>query len=69
MSVVWARRHVSANECPRSYVTAESLGWLEHFYAAKYFGVADMYALRATTVDAICTIESEMNEERKHGDR
>ena len=68
-SVVWARRRVSMNECPRSYVTADSQTWIEYYYAARYFGVADMYALPATTVDAICTIEGEINEEKRHGDR
>jgi hypothetical protein len=42
---------------------------LEHYYATKYFGVADMYALPARLVDAICTIEHEVNEERKHGEK
>jgi hypothetical protein len=50
-------------------VTADSQTWIEHYYAARYFGVADMYALPATTVDAICTIEGEINEEKRHGDR
>jgi hypothetical protein len=64
---VWARHGASVAECPRSYISGESLTLLEHYYAGKYFGVADMYALPARTVDAICTVEREVNEERKYG--
>jgi hypothetical protein len=67
--VVWARRRWAVSECPTSYITGESVTLLEHYYATRYFGVPDMYALPARIVDAICAIEREVNEERKYGDK
>ncbi len=65
--VVWARRRVSIATCPKSYVTGDSIAFLEQFYAWKLFGHTDPNLLPARTVDAFCVLEKELAEERANG--
>lgn len=30
--IVWARKHVSTEVCPKSFITPQSLAWLERFF-------------------------------------
>ena len=66
--VVWARGRISAPECPRSYVTAESIGLLEEYYVWKLLGRSDCYDLPARLVEAIFVLENEVREERNHAE-
>ena len=63
-SVVWARGRVSAPQCPRSYITPESIGLMEEYYAWKLFGATDYYELPARLAEAIFVLESELRLER-----
>jgi hypothetical protein len=65
--IVWARRGVVAAECPKSYITSESLTWIEEFHVRKLFGFGDVTNLPARAVDAFCTLEKEILAERVHG--
>ena len=65
---MWARRGVAVAECPKSYVTPESLGWIEEFHVRKLFGFGDLMNLPARAVDAFCTLEKETISERLHAD-
>src|SRR3954468_5537067 len=49
---VWVRGRVGSTECPKSYVTSESLALLEQFYAWKLLGSIDPKTLPARTMDA-----------------
>jgi hypothetical protein len=62
--VVWARNVVSVTSCPTSYITPESIGFLEEFHAWKLFGATDLYKLPARLVDAIFVLENELRSER-----
>lgn len=62
--VVWARKQAAVEECPRSYVTAESEALLEEFHAFRVFGCADVSAMTARLVDAICILEQELRSEQ-----
>lgn len=55
-------------ECPQSYITAESLAWIEAYQAGRVFGFGDVSELSARTVDAFCVLELEVAKERKHGE-
>ena len=65
---VWARGRTAVSTCPKSYVTPESLGLLEQFYAWKLFGNTDPNTLPARTVDAFFVLEKELMEERANGE-
>jgi hypothetical protein len=56
-----------AEECPQSYITAESLAYIEEFFTWKLFGHADHYTLAAKTVDAFFVLEREWLKEQRHG--
>ena len=66
---VWARGWVSIFECPKSYITAESLTWIEEFQVRKLFGFGDVMSLPARAVDAFCTLERESIAERMNADQ
>jgi hypothetical protein len=62
--VVWARKQIAVEECPRSYVTPESEALLEEFHAFRVFGCADVQSVPARLVDAICVLEQEVRSEQ-----
>ena len=62
--VVWARGRVATEECPRSSVTPESIGWVEQFFAGKSLGGGEVARLRAKEADAMLTLEKEWREAR-----
>gem|GEM_PF-1550211 len=58
---MWARGRLAVTECPRSYITAESVAWLSQYAAwrvSKRIG-ADM---PARDVDAMLTLDREFAE-------
>jgi len=63
--IVWARGGVSLTTCPTSYITAESLAFLEEFQAWKVMGLSNCFDLPARLVDAIVTLENELVLEKK----
>lgn len=69
MKIVWARHGVSASECPKSYITAESLGWVEQFAIRRILGatLSDLAQTPARTVDAFSVLEQELSNERSNG--
>ncbi|HWQ55526.1 MAG TPA: hypothetical protein VN442_17700 [Bryobacteraceae bacterium] len=58
--VVWARRTVSSPECPRSYITAQSLAWVETFLVRKKLGGAEPVGdMAARDAEALLILENE----------
>jgi len=57
--VVWARGRASAEECPKSLVTPQSVEWLEKFFAWKFAGGGRLEELTARDADAFVTLEKE----------
>ena len=66
--VIWARRGARSTQCPTSFISAESLAWIERYQAARVFGFGDVMDLPARTVDAFCVLELELAREKRHGD-
>ncbi|HET8546871.1 MAG TPA: hypothetical protein VFL57_02655 [Bryobacteraceae bacterium] len=64
---VWARAGAVATECPVSYITADSVAYIEEFLTWKLFGHADQYVLPAKTVDAFFVLEREWLKEQRNG--
>jgi hypothetical protein len=56
---VWAKAGAVAHSCPKSFITPESLAFLEEFWAWKLIGGASYTDLPARLADAFCVLESE----------
>ena len=67
-NVIWARRNARVSECPKSYITAASLAWIEEYQTGRAFGFSDVSGLPARTVDAFCVLELELAREKEHGE-
>jgi hypothetical protein len=63
--VVWGRRQTVAEECPKSYVTAESLGLIEEFFVRRRLGIADSLECEARKVDAFVILQDLMEKEQR----
>jgi hypothetical protein len=61
-------RRVASNECPVSFISGESVAWVELFAARKILGQdEDLHAWPARQVDALLLLSSEL--ERIEGTR
>lgn len=65
---MWARGRVAIHECPKSYVTPESVAFLERFSIWKALG-GRLETLSAREVDALVTIENEWRAETDHANQ
>lgn len=59
---VWARGGVSTTSCPKSYVTAQSLAWLDEYCAYRTLGRPDAGGLTAREVEAFLVLDNEWAE-------
>ena len=66
---VWARKHVVLGTCPKSYITAESLSFLEEFSVERRLGRMDPERLTARQVEAFLVLENELAMEIKDGEQ
>jgi hypothetical protein len=58
------RGNVTAQECPKSFVTPESIERVEHFFASKYFGGRTTDDVGAREADAFLVLEQEWTTEK-----
>jgi hypothetical protein len=65
--VVWARGQVSTDVCPRSFVTAESIGWVEEFLARKWLRLALPAELSMRQAEAFLILEQQLMLEKSGG--
>jgi hypothetical protein len=63
-AVVWARKAICVTSCPTSYITPESIAFIEEFHAWKLFGTTEWRQLPARLVEAIFILENELRSER-----
>jgi hypothetical protein len=56
---------VAAFECPKSYITGQSMAWLEEFQAWKRLGYPDPRTLGAREAHAMMILEQEFLNEVK----
>lgn len=66
---VWVRGNCAVEECPRSYITPQSVAWLEGFYAWRLTGRQALDELPARWADAFLVLEGELTEENSEGRR
>ena len=54
------------DQCPKPYITAQSLAWLEQFFVMRGIGQKANLDWPAKTVDAFLVLEEEVRKERRH---
>jgi hypothetical protein len=64
---VWARRGASLTTCPKSYITPDSLGFVEEFLVRRRLGGAIFADLSARQVEAFSILENELSAETRDG--
>ncbi len=65
--IVWGRRQVSSQECPKSFVTGESMALLEEFFVGRRLGIPDSLESEARKVDAFVILRDLMEREERDG--
>lgn len=62
--IVWLRGNVSSSECPRSYITPQSVYYLEKFFQWKIFGNLIPESLTAKEGDALMILNEQLKAEQ-----
>ena len=65
--LVWARRGVSLDTCPKPYITAESLSLVEEFFVRRRWRAIDEKDLTARQVQAYTILEQQLAAETAAG--
>lgn len=67
--IIWARNGVTADSCPKSLITPQSLAWIEEFFVWKRLGGTVSPEWPARKVEAFCVLEAELAKERNDDQR
>jgi len=62
---VWAQGGLLLEECPKSYITGESLGILESYLVWRKFGGKPVETRSAKEVDGFLTLDAELAAEER----
>jgi hypothetical protein len=65
--LVWGRKHAQVEECPKSFVTGESLALLEEFFVRQRLNPGISLETEARKVDAFLILRDEMEREELDG--
>jgi predicted Ser/Thr protein kinase len=65
--LVWARKRAQSEECPKSFVTGESLSLVEEFFVRRRLGVEAGMETPARKLDAFLILREELDREEKDG--
>jgi hypothetical protein len=65
--IVWGRKQVQAEECPRSLITGESLAFLEEFFVRRRLRMQNSTEIEARKMDAFLILTDEMEREERDG--
>jgi hypothetical protein len=65
--IVWGRKRMHVDECPKSLVTGESLSLLEEFFVRRRLGIPDSLDLEARKVEAFLILRDLMEKEQRSG--
>jgi hypothetical protein len=58
--VIWARNSVATMTCPKSFITAQSLAWVEEYLVRRKLGQKGIEGLGAREVEAFLILEHEL---------
>jgi hypothetical protein len=65
--IVWGRKQAQSEECPKSFVTGDSLALVEEFFVRRRLGIEHLIDLEARKVDAFLILRDEMEREELDG--
>jgi hypothetical protein len=65
--MVWARRNVALDTCPKPYITADSQSLIEEFLVWRRLRAFDGAELSARQVEAFMILEQELTGEMQDG--
>jgi hypothetical protein len=65
--LVWGRKRAQTEECPKSFVTGDSLAMLEEFFVRRRLGVQNSLETEARKVDAFLILRDELDREERDG--
>jgi len=65
--IVWGRKRMHVDECPKSLVTGESLSLLEEFFVRRRLEIPDSLDLEARKVEAFLILRDLMEKEQRSG--
>ncbi|HEY3825829.1 MAG TPA: hypothetical protein VGL82_14795 [Bryobacteraceae bacterium] len=65
--IVWGRKQMQVQECPKSLITGDSLALLEEFFVKRRLGMNDSLETEARKVDAFLILRDEMEREERDG--
>lgn len=60
---MWIRGDVVSEECPRPYITGQSVAWLEMFSVVRRLGWGDVQAMPVREAEAMSLLKRWMDEE------
>jgi hypothetical protein len=60
--VVWANEGVATNVCPKSFVSAQSMAWVEEYLVRRRLGQKGIDGMGAREVEAFLILEHELGE-------
>ena len=63
--VVWARKGVATTTCPKSFITAQSVTWVEEYLVRRRLGQKGIDRLGARETEAFLILDHELAEEAK----
>jgi hypothetical protein len=65
--IVWGRGPVHAQECPKSFITGDSLALLEEYFVRRRLGIPDPAEMEARKIDAFLILQDLMEREERNG--
>lgn len=65
--VVWARGSVATDICPKSFISAQSIGWIEEFLVWKRLGTTLDLDASIRQVEAFLLLEEQIASEGQRG--
>ena len=65
--IVWGRKQTHCEECPKSFISGESLALVEEFFVRRRLGIEDSLELEARKVEAFLILRDEMEREERDG--
>ena len=60
--IVWAKNSAATTVCPKSFITAQSMAWLEDYLVRRKLGQKGIESLGAREVEAFLILEQELTE-------
>jgi hypothetical protein len=63
-AIVWARKQTALTTCPRSYITAQSITWVEEFFVRLRLGGLRLEELGAREAEAFLILGGMLTREK-----